>query len=139
MQIDDRFERTLTELDHARITRLTRGGGPSRTRGDDPLDSALDGASLVPSRSIAPDVVTMCSQVLIRDLETTRQHALTLCYPADAEPELGRVSVLSPVGASLLGLRVGDEATWTTPGGEERRARVEALVFQPESSGDYTR
>ena len=139
MQIDDCCERTLTELDHARITRLTRsGGGPSRTRSEDPLESALDAASLVPSRSIAPDVVTMYSQVRIRDLETKREHRLTLCYPADAEPELGRVSVLSPVGASLLGLRVGDEASWTTPGGEQRSARVEALVFQPESSGDYT-
>jgi len=139
MHIDDRSERTLTELDHARITRLTRnGGGPSRTRSENPLESALDDASLVPSRSIPPDVVTMYSQVLVRDLETARQQRLTLCYPADAEPELGRVSVLAPVGASLLGLRVGAEASWTTPGGEPRRARVESIVFQPESSGDYT-
>jgi regulator of nucleoside diphosphate kinase len=140
MHIDESFDRTLTELDHARITRLTRGdGGPSRNRSGDPLESALDAASLVPSRAVPADVVTMNSQVLIRDLETSRQHQLTLCYPADAEPELGRVSVLSPVGASLLGLRAGDEASWTTPNGEQRTARVEKVLFQPESSGDYTR
>ena len=48
------------------------------------------------------------------------------------------ISVLSPVGAALLGLRVGDTARWTGPGGQRGSARVSALLFQPEASGDYT-
>ena len=50
----------------------------------------------------------------------------------------GFISVLSPLGASLLGLRVGDVAQWRTPRGEERMARVVEVLFQPEASGDYT-
>jgi regulator of nucleoside diphosphate kinase len=46
--------------------------------------------------------------------------------------------VLSPLGGSLLGLRVGDVAQWHTPRGEERMVRVVEVLFQPEASGDYT-
>ncbi len=138
MEIDERCDRILTELDHARITRLTRGLGEPLRSADDPLELALHDATLVSPRSVEGDIVTMYSQVLLRDLATSQLYKLTLCYPSDAEPESGFVSVLSPVGASLLGLRVGSEATWTTPHGEQRAARVEALLFQPEASGDYS-
>ena len=125
-------ERTLTELDHVRIARLLRADSH-------PLAAVLDDAELTPSRDVAPDVVTMYSQIIVADVATGQRRQLALCYPDDAEPAAGLISVLSPVGASLLGLRVGDEASWTTPGGEQRTARVEALLFQPESSGDFTR
>jgi len=38
----------------------------------------------------------------------------------------------------LLGLRVGDAAAWTGPDGHAETARVKALLFQPEASGDFT-
>jgi regulator of nucleoside diphosphate kinase len=62
---------------------------------------------------------------------------LTLCYPTDADPAAGFVSVLSPVGVSLLGQTVGNVARWCTPAGQERAAEVLAVLFQPEASGDY--
>ncbi|MFN4115451.1 MAG: GreA/GreB family elongation factor [Inhella sp.] len=62
---------------------------------------------------------------------------LTLCYPLDAEPGRGFISVLSPVGSAPLGRRVGDLIGWRTPLGELRQLRIAALLFQPEASGDY--
>jgi regulator of nucleoside diphosphate kinase len=47
------------------------------------------------------------------------------------------VSVLSPIGLSLLGQQVGATARWESPDGTERMAEVEAILFQPEASGDY--
>lgn len=122
-------ERQLTELDHARLSSLYGR----------PLPEELGTAHLVPSREIAPDIVTMYSQVEILGLDAGQRLQLTLCYPVDAQPALGRVSVLSPIGAALLGLRVGDIAQWRLPLGEVRRAEVLAILFQPEASGDYTR
>jgi len=140
MELDRGAERTLTELDHARLTRLTRRlAGPPRRSDDDPLEHALDTATLVPSPTIPADVVTMRSRVVLRDLETSRRYRLTLCYPDDAEPAAGAVSVLAPLGASMLGLRVGADATWSLPGGGQRAARLEAILFQPEASGEFTR
>ncbi len=121
-------ERLLTELDYARLTRLA---GLQ-------LPEALHTADLVPSREIAPDVVTMYSQVEIILTDSGLRQRITLCYPGDAQPALGLVSVLSPIGSALLGLRQGDLAHWHLPDGEARSAEVAAILFQPEASGDYT-
>jgi hypothetical protein len=43
------------------------------------------------------------------------------------------LSVLSPVGTSLLGLRTGSIATWRTPDGGEGTARIAEILFQPEA------
>ena len=133
------LERTLTELDHARLLSLLRrdardDGSPARLRA---MEDVLDDAALVPSREVAPDVVTMYSQVLLQDVQTQQRNTLTLCYPSDAEPAVGLVSVLSPVGSALLGLRVGSVARWRTPSGEDKVAEILGILFQPESSGDY--
>lgn len=120
-------ERQLTELDFARLSSLY----------GKPLPAELGAAHLVPSREIAPDIVTMYSQVEIVVLDSGQRQKLTLCYPRDTDPALGWVSVLSPIGAALLGLRLGDMARWRLPHGEERCAEVAAILFQPEAAGDY--
>lgn len=128
-------ERTLTELDHVRLSSLLRRIDAAA---DSPLDECLASADLVPSRQVGPDVVTMYSQLQLVDAATGRRRTLTLCYPADAEPDAGFVSVLSPVGAALLGRRVGSRASWVTPDGRRHEAEIVAVLFQPEASGDYT-
>lgn len=134
------LERTLTELDHVRLLNLLRrdarsdGSPHHEVRA---IEDVLEASALVPSRAVAPDVVTMYSQVLLQDTQTGQRNTLTLCYPADAEPAVGFVSVLSPVGSALLGLRVGSTARWSTPAGDEKSAEILAILFQPESSGDY--
>jgi regulator of nucleoside diphosphate kinase len=134
------LERTLTELDHVRILNLVRrdARGDASFALQAAIEDLLDASDVVPSRQVSPYVVTMYSQVLMQDLQTRQRSTLTLCYPADAEPAAGFVSVLSPVGSALLGLRVGSVARWATPTGDEKAAEILAILFQPESSGDYT-
>ena len=132
-------ERTLTDLDHTRLVKLTSQMRTSPAGGGtDSIGDALDMANLVPSRTVSPDVVTMYSQILLEDCASGRRSQITLCYPSDAEPSAGFVSVMSPVGASVLGLHVGATARWVTPNGDTGAAEVIALLFQPEASGDYT-
>lgn len=134
------LERTLTQIDHQRLTRLM-----ARVK-DDPrlaplletLDDLLSSSDLVDPAQVPPDVVTMYSRVVLSDLAGGTPGKFTVCYPEDAEPAQGFVSVLSPVGTGLLGLRVGDIAHWRSPHGPAQSARVEAMLFQPEASGDYT-
>ncbi|MBT3067884.1 GreA/GreB family elongation factor [Rhodoferax sp. U11-2br] len=125
-------QRLLTELDFTRLSKLNRGQLP------EDLAEDLNSADLVVSQDIAADIVTMNSQVeIIHDGSALRQK-FTLCYPANADAGRGLISVLSPVGAALLGRRVGDTACWNMPQGEARSAKVVAVLFQPEASGDYT-
>lgn len=134
------LERTLTEIDHRRLTRLI-----ARARSDprllpfmDALDELLSSSDLVEPARVPPDVVTMYSRVLLDDPAGGAPARFTVCWPDDAEPAQGFVSVLSPVGTGLLGLRVGDVARWQGPGGPAQSARVREMLFQPEASGDYT-
>jgi regulator of nucleoside diphosphate kinase len=125
-------ERTLTELDFVRLNKLTGSHPPPA------LAELLDLAEVLPSREVPADIVTIYAQVEIEDLPTQQRQKLVVCYPGDAEPGAGFISVLSPVGMGLLGLKAGEIARWHTPDGAEVAARVVAILFQPEASGDYT-
>ncbi len=131
-------ERVLTELDHARLASLSARDSRSRSPGSGGIAAVLEDASVVPSRKVGPDVVTMYSQVVLRIVGDAVERKLTLCYPHDAEPQFGFVSVLSPIGMSLLGQPIGAVVRWVCPDGSERTGEVTAILFQPEASGDYT-
>lgn len=123
-------ERLLTELDHQRLRRFAAEHAP--------LEALLDGADLLPSPQLPADVVSMNSEVELLDPQRGQARRLTLCYPGDAHPEQGRISVLSPVGLSLLGRPVGAEIAWAGPGGGGR-LQIQALLYQPEARGDFSR
>jgi regulator of nucleoside diphosphate kinase len=132
MTVNIHGERVLTELDHVRLGKLMSAKAHSG------LESLLDFAELMHSREVPADIVTMHSRITIADSRTGQRDAMTLCYPHEADPSKGFLSVLSPVGLSLIGLRLGAIARWKTPGGEEGSARVEEILYQPEASGEYT-
>ena len=128
------LHRTITDLDHVRIFNLLRrqtaaGGAPEHARD---LAELIDAAEQVRPQEIAPDVVTMLSK--LRGAE----RSITLCYPPEADAAQGMISVLSPLGTSLLGLRVGEVARWRGIDGKTAELVVRAIEFQPEASGDYT-
>lgn len=126
--------RTVTELDHVRILNLVqRQAGP--VAGD--IVEVIDNADLVRPQEIPANVVTMNSQVLVADIHSGEQRQWTLCYPQDANPVAGLISVLSPLGSSLLGLPVGAIARWTAPDGARLGAVVQAILFQPEATGNF--
>src|SRR6187551_3781958 len=114
-------ERTLTQLDFSRLRKLA-GALPAE------LDDLLNEADVLDPRTISPDVITMYAQFVIREMKTQRRRQLVLCYPADAEPARGYVSVLSPVGLSLLGLPLGATARWFAPDGSEHLAQIEEIL-----------
>ena len=128
--------RTLSELDHVRISNLLKHPGMSFAA---ELEVVLDNAELVSSHQIPPQLVTMNSRVLIADAQTGDERTLTLCYPPDTDPNTGFVSVLSPVGTGLLGLAEGEVAQWAAPNGTQASAKILKVLFQPEESGEYLR
>lgn len=130
------FARTITELDHVRLFKLLqRQGGDAA---DSPLAELIDAAEHVAPQAVAPDVVTMLTRVRVADPAGGAERSLTLCYPPEADAAKGFISVLSPLGTSLLGLRVGETAEWHGGDGKPAEVVVRAIEFQPEANGDYT-
>jgi regulator of nucleoside diphosphate kinase len=93
------------------------------------LEAELDRAVVVEDGPVAPDVVAMESRVTFEDEGTGTAREVVLVYPGSADASAGRVSVLAPVGAALLGLRTGDRIDWPLPDG--RTARIRILSVAP--------
>lgn len=56
-----------------------------------------------------------------------RQRRVTLVYPDQADIDAGRVSVLTPVGAALIGLTEGQSIDWTARDGRIHRLKIVAV------------
>ncbi len=82
------------------------------------------------------DIITMRSRVRLVDMGSGHAMECTLVYPAERNPEQGCISVLAPLGTAMLGYRVGDVFEVELPRGKTS-FKVEALLYQPESAGDY--
>ncbi len=99
------------------------------------LRNELNHASLVGSNAIDADVVTMNSTVVVRESKGGQTSQFTLVFPERANPETNHVSVLAPLGAGLLGYRVGDRVSFAVPTGR-RTCEIVDIVYQPEAAGD---
>jgi len=88
------------------------------------LEEELGRASLVADDRLPADVVSMNSTVSFEDLESGKTSTVTLVYPPEANIEAGKISVLTPVGSALIGLRVGQVIRWPFPNGKKKELKV---------------
>ncbi|MBM4147407.1 MAG: nucleoside diphosphate kinase regulator [Nitrospira sp.] len=100
------------------------------------LENELERAVLMDSKAIPPNVITMNSRVLMKDLDTQEEMTYTLVFPADASVKENKISVLAPIGTAMIGYKVGDVIEWPVPSGQ-RRLKVIDILYQPEAAGDY--
>jgi transcription elongation factor GreA len=70
------------------------------------------------------DVVGLGSRVTVRD--EFGDSSYTIVGPVEADVAGGRISMVSPLGAALMGRTVGDEVKFSSPGGT-RSAVVTAV------------
>ncbi len=114
----------LEALVNSTITRVV--GGSDRL---DELQSELGAAQVLPQDDVPCDIVTMNSTVSLRDLTTNEVETYTLVFPESADIANHKLSVLAPIGTTILGKRVGDELRWRVLQGW-RKVKVEQ-VFRP--------
>ena len=88
----------------------------------------LERATIVAQADLPHDVVTMFSHIVFGDDGTGFEHAAQLVYPKDADMAQGKLSVLTPVGAGLIGMRRGSTIDWPTRDGRFRRLRIIDVV-----------
>lgn len=115
---------TLSGIDFERLERLASAAARTAPDTADFLSRELARATVVPSGFALRGVVTMGSKVEFKDDTTGQARTVTLVYPPDADFGAGKLSVLSPVGAALIGLSVGQSIEWQTPSGGWRSLTV---------------
>lgn len=86
------------------------------------LEHELDRADVV-AETTKP-IVRLGARVRYHDLARPAPIEITLVLPHEADISHGRVSVLTPVGAALIGLSEGQRITFSMPWGQERTLAV---------------
>ncbi|HQZ11520.1 MAG TPA: nucleoside diphosphate kinase regulator [Devosia sp.] len=104
--------------EHRQLTVLALAGTDHTPDISDDLLYELERADIVPDVRVPHDVVRMGSRVAFRTGDEMRE--VELVYPADADIAEGRISVLTPVGTALIGLRAGQSITWRTRNGRKQ-------------------
>jgi regulator of nucleoside diphosphate kinase len=114
--------------DHARLTSLANAALDTVPDTAEELLSELERARVVADEAVPRDVVRMGSMVEFES-EGDRKR-VTLVFPPDADIAAGKVSVLTPVGAALIGLAKGQSIAWTARDGSSHALTIRA-VEQP--------
>tara|TARA_R110000751_G_scaffold31160_4_gene79458 strand:- start:54501 stop:54833 length:333 start_codon:yes stop_codon:yes gene_type:complete len=108
---------------------LAEAGSAALASAAESLLVEMERARVVPDAKLPADSVRMGSRVRYVT-ERDEERAVTLVYPVDADIAAGKVSVLTPVGAALIGMRAGKSISWTARDGRTNVLTVTA-VEQP--------
>jgi transcription elongation factor GreA len=84
------------------------------------LEETLASARPLEEMDLPADTCYIGCTVILQDLEDESEETYTLVAPPEADPRKGALSVESPIGRGLLGLREGEEVDITIPAGKVR-------------------
>lgn len=87
------------------------------------LQSEMERAHVVAADEVPDNVVRMGSIVEF-SADAGQRRRVTLVYPVEADIAEGRISILTPIGAALIGLSQGQSIAWTARDGRRHRLTV---------------
>lgn len=88
------------------------------------LEAEILGAKVVVDSKLPDDAVAMGSTVTFTRKGSNETTVVTLVYPQQSDMEKKKISILTPVGSALIGLRTGGEIDWPMPNGEVSHLEV---------------
>lgn len=92
------------------------------------LLAELDRAELCDAADLPPQTVRMNSSVEFVDEESGVRRTVQLVYPHDADIEAGRISILTPIGAGLIGMSAGNAISWPDREGHVRSLKIVSVI-----------
>ena len=91
------------------------------------LLAEIERAEIHDEASLPKDAITLGSEIDYVDEASGAQRTVQLVLPAEADIEAGRISVMTPMGAGLIGLSTGQTIEWPDLEGRERRITIKAV------------
>ena len=113
----------VSNADYERLTDLATASLERLPEVAQELLSEMDRAKVVQDGSVPDDVVRMGSTVTFKS-DDGHTRTLKLVYPAEESLDQHRISVMTPVGAALIGLSEGQSSSWTARDGKHHRLTV---------------
>ena len=91
----------------------------------------IERAELHEPETLPPEAVTIGSEVDFVDTKSGQVRTVELVFPADANIAAGRISILTPIGAALIGLSAGQSIDWEARDGRVHRLTVNSVEARP--------
>jgi len=113
----------VSNADYERLTDLATASLERLPEVANELLSEMDRAKVVQDGSVPDNVVRMGSTVTFKS-DDGNTRTLKLVYPADESLDDHRISIMTPVGAALIGLGTGQSISWTARDGKHHRLTV---------------
>jgi len=131
-------DKILTRFDCERIQQLFeryKTEDESELRLIGMLKQYINRSKHVDPRKIKSHVVTMNSKVILRNIGNGKTEEYHLVFPEDSDLKKKKLSVISGLGAQILGSKTGTVIKDNT--GSEQYYMIEEITYQPEASGHY--
>ncbi len=132
---EDRTTRRLptivvSESDYERLTGLATAALDRLPDVARELLDEMERAEIVGAPAVPATVVRMGSSVTFRP-DSGPARRVTLVYPAEEDIARSRVSVMTPIGAALIGLSQGQSIEWSARDGRRHELTVQAVEAPP--------
>lgn len=88
----------------------------------------IERADLHDPDTLPAGAIRLGSEIEFVEERTRRRRRVKLVLPVDADIAEGRVSILTPIGAALYGLKAGDAIDWPDIEGKERRITIKRVA-----------
>jgi regulator of nucleoside diphosphate kinase len=116
----------IGQTDHEKLTRLAEALAERNPDLGNDLLAELDRARIVPDAKVPANVVRMGS-TLRYTTDGGEDRTVTLVFPGEADIASGKISVMTPIGAALVGLAAGQTIDWAARDGRVHLLTVETV------------
>ena len=121
----------ISTAEEKRLTAIATAASQSVPGVSAALLGELERAGVWPEAAMPADVVRIDS-IIEFEVDDGRLLKVQLVLPENADINVGKISILTPVGAALIGLSPGQSMQWSGNDGKERILTVLA-VSRPQS------
>jgi transcription elongation factor GreA len=98
------------------------------------LQKILEHSRVIDPDALPKDRVCLLSRVEFTNLATNTRMTFEIVSPHEMDLEAGKISLKSPIGATLMGKKVGDIAEAQVPSGT-LRLRIDSITFDFPNNG----
>jgi len=104
------------------------------------LAHEINRAIVVRNEAFPINTIRINSWVRIEELESKKEREFFIVMPEDMNIRDKKISIFSPMGAALIGFRIGDEVSWKMPNGIKRfkilevKNNKDSACFAPKKS-----
>lgn len=113
----------VSDSDHTKLTSLASAAQERLPEVAEELLSEMERADVVAAEAVPSNVIQMGSKVTFRSDGNQERH-VTLVFPAEADIDKGKVSIMTPIGTALIGLSPGQSISWTARDGRRHELTV---------------